>query len=123
MIKSRITLRQSFNRAASLVVFLLVTNTKAQAAVLMPGFVVAQAAGPAGLAQAFGFVLTIIIVIAFIMGVAMVIEGWRSIDRGSEGKLKILGGVGVALAVPIMRFIYSKVMPGTIDNIQAGSLD
>ena len=120
MKKSRITLRQFSNRSFSLVTFLLLTNTKAQAAVLMPGFVVAQAAG---LSAAFGFVLTIIIIIGFIMGVAQVIEGWRSIDRGSEGKLKILGGVGIALAVPIMRFIYGKVMPGTIDNIQAGSLD
>ena len=50
-------------------------------------------------------------IIGFIMGVISVIAGAKAIDRGEEGKMKIVGGILTALAVPIMKAIYTAVVP------------
>jgi hypothetical protein len=106
-------------------VFLGGLTAKASAAPVAPMTVMpflAQAAG-GNLRTAFGYILTIITAIAFIMGVISVIQGARAINRGEEGKLQIAGGVLTALAIPIMKYIYSVVVPGSgVESIQLNGL-
>lgn len=78
----------------------------------------------ASITQGFGFVLSILAAIFFIMGTIWVVQGSLALKRGEEGKMSIVGGILTAVAVPIMRFIFNKVMPEAgIDNIRAGQLN
>jgi hypothetical protein len=106
--------------------FLGLTTVKASASPIAAPIsffpMMAQAAG-GNLRTAFGYILTIITAIAFIMGVISVIQGARAINRGEEGKLQIAGGVLTALAIPIMKYIYSVVVPGSgVESIQLNGL-
>lgn len=85
----------------------LTATTEAHAAGMV---FLAQAPAEGGLKTAFQLILSIITAIGFIMGVIAVIMGARSINRGEEGKLQIAGGVLTALAVPLMRFMYDKLV-------------
>jgi hypothetical protein len=85
----------------------LTSSTEAHAA----GLVVMAQADIGGLNAAFRTILTIITLVGFIMGVIAVISGFRAINRGEEGKLQIAGGIGTALAVPIMKYVYTMIVP------------
>jgi hypothetical protein len=86
----------------------LTATTEAHAAGLV---VIADATNITGLNDAVKTILSIITLIGFIMGVVAVISGFRAINRGEEGKLQIAGGIGTALAVPIMKYVYTLIVP------------
>jgi hypothetical protein len=86
----------------------LTSSTEAHAAGLV---VIADATNITGLNDAVKTILSIITLIGFIMGVVAVISGFRAINRGEEGKLQIAGGIGTALAVPIMKYVYTLIVP------------
>ena len=93
----------------------MVGEMKAEAAPLPLPFLLAQGE----VARGFGSILYIIATVGFVMGVISVIAGAKAIDRGEEGKMKIVGGIMTAMAVPIMRAIYSVLLPGSgADTIQ-----
>jgi len=71
-----------------------------------------------GLKTAVTTILGIITLVGFIMGVIAVISGFRAINRGEEGKLQIAGGIGTALAVPIMKYVYTTIVPNAgVNNL------
>lgn len=75
----------------------------------------------ADLKQAFTYILGILMMIGFIWGVLKVKAGWAAIDRGEEGGMKILGGVGILLS-PIIMFYVAQKMGLTSIAIDPGSL-
>ena len=85
-------------------------SAKAQSIVL-PIILAQGGGGGSSITAAFGKIIWLIMVIGFVMGVISVIAGAKSIDRGEEGKMKIVGGILTALAVPIMKAIYNAIVP------------
>lgn len=119
--KQSLLARCKYLKAAIICAYL--GNTKLQAAVVPVILAQGGSGGGISVSAALGKVIWLIMVIGFVMGVISVIAGAKSIDRGEEGKMKIVGGILTALAVPIMKAIYNAVVPeAQVDGIIPSSL-
>ncbi len=77
--------------------------------------------------SAFGFVLFIVLLVAFLWGTIKVIQGAANISRGDAGVMDIVGGVLIAAAPLILWQVFSGLGysgasgldPTTASNLQS----
>ena len=108
---------QLWNTLLLVFVFGGVQSTQAQTAALFIGFRPVLAA--TNFSQGVNLIWTLIIVIAFIVGGIVALNGWMEKQRGEDGNKKLIGGLGAPLSLLAAKGIFNAMFPNAgIGNVQ-----
>ena len=108
---------QLWNTLLLVFVFGGVQSTQAQTAALFIGFRPVLAA--TNFSQGVNLIWTLVIVIAFIIGAIVALNGWLEKQRGEDGNKKLIAGIGAPLSLLAAKGIFSAMFPNAgIGNVQ-----
>lgn len=108
---------QLWNTLLLVFVFGGVQSTQAQTATLFIGFRPVLAA--TSFSQGVNLIWTLIIVIAFIIGAIVALNGWLEKQRGEDGNKKLIAGIGAPLSLLAAKGIFNAMFPNAgVGNIQ-----
>jgi magnesium-transporting ATPase (P-type) len=94
-----------------------VQSTQAQTAALFIGFRPVLAATT--FTQGVNLIWTLIIIIAFIIGAIVALNGWLEKQRGEDGNKKLIAGIGAPLSLLAAKGIFNAMFPNAgVGNIQ-----
>ena len=94
-----------------------VQSTQAQTAALFIGSRPVLAA--TSFTQGVNLIWTLIIVIAFIIGAIVALNGWLEKQRGEDGNKKLIAGIGAPLSLLAARGIFNAMFPNVgVGNVQ-----
>jgi magnesium-transporting ATPase (P-type) len=94
-----------------------VQSTQAQTAALFIGFRPVLAA--TSFSQGVNLIWTLIIVIAFIIGGIVALNGWLEKQRGEDGNKKLIAGIGAPLSLLAAKGIFNAMFPNVgVGNVQ-----
>lgn len=94
-----------------------VQSTQAQTAALFIGFRPVLAATT--FTQGVNLIWTLIIIIAFIIGAIVALNGWLEKQRGEDGNKKLIAGIGAPLSLLAAKGIFQAMFPNAgVGNVQ-----
>jgi hypothetical protein len=94
-----------------------VQSTQAQTVALFIGFRPVLAATT--FTQGVNLIWTLIIIIAFIIGAIVALNGWLEKQRGEDGNKKLIAGIGAPLSLLAAKGIFNAMFPNAgVGNIQ-----
>lgn len=94
-----------------------VQSTQAQTAALFIGIRPVLAATT--FTQGVNLIWTLIIIIAFIIGGVVALNGWLEKQRGEDGNKKLIAGIGAPLSLLAAKGIFNAMFPNVgVGNVQ-----